>query len=157
MPSLKDLDLSYLEISDIWSKLSKANRKKVGCIIVKNGAIISDGYNGTPSGFDNVCETSIMPDSIAPKDLKDHPANALITKPEVLHAESNAITKLAKSTLSSEGSTMYVTIAPCLDCSKLIIQSGISRVVYKNNYKNLDGVNLLKKANIEVDCYENKI
>ena len=157
MPSLKDLDLSYLEISDIWSKLSKANRKKVGCIIVKNGAIISDGYNGTPSGFDNVCETSIMPDSIAPKDLSDHPANTLITKPEVLHAESNAITKLAKSTLSSEGSTMYVTIAPCLDCSKLIIQSGISRVVYKNNYKNLDGVNLLKKANIEVDCYENKI
>lgn len=157
MPSQANLDKTYLEMARVWSQLSKANRQKVGCIIVKEGSIISDGYNGTPIGFDNTCETSIMPESIAPKSLSNHPSNALITKPEVLHAESNAITKLAKSTQSSKDSTMYITISPCIECAKLIIQSGISRVVYGNNYRNLDGVNLLLKANIEVECYENKI
>ena len=157
MPSQNNLDKTYLEIARVWSKLSKANRQKVGCIIVKEGSIISDGYNGTPIGFDNTCETSIMPESITSKNLSDHPSNAWITKPEVLHAESNAITKLAKSTQSSKDSTMYITISPCIECAKLIIQSGISRVVYRNNYRNLDGVNLLLKADIEVECYENKI
>jgi dCMP deaminase len=157
MPSQINLDKTYLEMARVWSQLSKANRQKVGCIIVKEGSIISDGYNGTPIGFDNTCETSIMPESTSPKSLSDHPPNALITKPEVLHAESNAITKLAKSTQSSKDSTMYITISPCIECAKLIIQSGISRVVYGNNYRNLDGVNLLLKANIEVECYENKI
>lgn len=157
MPSQINLDKTYLEMARVWSQLSKANRQKVGCIIVKEGSIISDGYNGTPIGFDNTCETSIMPESISLKNLSDHPPNTLITKPEVLHAESNAITKLAKSTQSSKDATMYITISPCIECAKLIIQSGISRVVYGNNYRNLDGVNLLLKANIEVECYENKI
>ena len=142
------LDRAYLDMAQRWGRLSKANRKKVGCLIVKDGAIISDGYNGTPRGFDNTCETTIMPDSIAPKNLSDHPLNALVTKPEVLHAESNAITKLAKSTQSSVGATMYVTISPCIECAKLIIQSEISRVVYGKFYRNSEGIDLLKKANI---------
>jgi len=145
MPQIHELDLAYLDMAKRWSKLSKAVRKKVGCIIVKNGAIISDGYNGTPKGFDNNCE--IM--------LDEHDRSALLTKPEVLHAESNAITKLAKSTQSSEGATMYITIAPCMDCSKLIIQSGITRVVYSKFYKNDQGIKLLKKGGIDVISYEN--
>ena len=149
MAGQKYLDQAYLDIAKRWSLLSKANRKKVGCIIVKNGAIISDGYNGTPSGFDNECETSIMPKSIAPKKLSEHASHCLITKPEVLHAESNAITKLAKSTQSSEGATMYITVSPCLDCAKLIIQSAIKSVIYGEVYKNKDGLTLLKKANIK--------
>jgi dCMP deaminase len=146
MPKQILLDNAYLEMAKIWSQLSKADRKKVGCIIVKDGSIISDGYNGTPIGFDNACEI----------ELNINDCSVLKTKPEVLHAESNAITKLAKSTHSSKDSTMYITIAPCIDCAKLIIQSGIKRVVYKNNYKNLNGVNLLLKANIIVDCHEDK-
>ena len=133
-----------------WSNLSKALRKKVGCLIVKNGAIISDGYNGTPAGFDNRCENFIDSDHMLASR-----AYKLITKDEVLHAESNAITKLAKSTQSSLGSTMYTTASPCLDCAKLIIQAGIFRVVYAELYKNKDGINLLNKANIET--YELKI
>tara|TARA_Y100000361_G_C11159106_1_gene346015 strand:- start:430 stop:867 length:438 start_codon:yes stop_codon:yes gene_type:complete len=136
MPSQMELDCAYLKMCNVWSNLSKAKRRKVGCLIVKDGVIISDGYNGTPKGFDNNCEYLIEED--------------LITKPEVLHAESNAITKLAKSTQSSEGATMYITISPCIDCSKLIIQSGITRVVYGEWYKSNDGINLLKKADIEV-------
>tara|TARA_B100000212_G_scaffold341984_1_gene326995 strand:- start:19615 stop:20052 length:438 start_codon:yes stop_codon:yes gene_type:complete len=136
-----DLDKSYLKMAKIWSDLSKAKRKKVGCLIVKNGAIISDGYNGTPSGFDNSCEIR----------LDEHDEKALLTKPEVLHAESNAITKLAKSTQSSKGATMYITISPCLECAKLIIQAEIARVVYGAIYRNMEGINLLKKANIITD------
>lgn len=151
MPSQIKFDLTYLKMAQTWASLSKASRKKVGCLIVKNGMIISDGYNGTPKGFDNSCETSIMPESIAPDNLADHPPNALITKPEVLHAESNAITKLAKSTQSSLGATLYTTASPCIDCAKLIIQSDIARVVYAELYKNFDGINLLKKANIQVE------
>jgi dCMP deaminase len=151
MPPQIDLDKSYIKMAHIWAQLSKANRKKVGCLIVKDGMIISDGYNGTPKGFDNSCETSIMPKSIAPKDLGEHPLNALVTKPEVLHAESNAITKLAKSTQSSKKATVYVTISPCIDCAKLIVQSEINRVVYGELYKDDNGINLLKKASIEVE------
>jgi dCMP deaminase len=151
MPSQNLIDKTYLKMALVWSDLSKANRKKVGCLIVKNGMIISDGYNGTPKGFDNRCETSIMPESISPDDLSAHPPNALITKPEVLHAESNAITKLAKSTQSSIDASLYTTASPCLDCAKLIIQSGISRVIYSELYKNSEGIDLLEKAGITVD------
>lgn len=142
MASQSKLDEAYLDICKTWSKLSYAKRKKVGCIIVKDGAIISDGYNGTPKGFDNVCEI-------------EYDSN-LKTKDEVLHAESNAITKLAKSTQSSVGATMYITISPCLGCAKLIIQSGISRVVYKNFYRSDEGIQLLKQAKIKVEQYEYK-
>jgi dCMP deaminase len=142
MASQSKLDEAYLDICKTWSKLSYAKRKKVGCIIVKDGAIISDGYNGTPKGFDNVCEI-------------EYDGN-LKTKDEVLHAESNAITKLAKSTQSSVGATMYITISPCLGCAKLIIQSGISRVVYKNFYRSDEGIQLLKQAKIKVEQYEYK-
>jgi len=138
MAKLKDLDRAYLDIALRWSKLSEAKRKKVGCIIVKDGSIISDGYNGTPSGFDNDCE------------FEDPFNKSLVTKTEVLHAESNAITKLAKSTQSSAGSTMYITISPCVDCAKLIIQSGIERVVYGELYRNKDGINLLSKAGVKI-------
>ena len=151
MPTQNLIDTTYLKMASVWSQLSKANRKKVGCLIVKDGMIISDGYNGTPKGFDNCCETSIMPESISPNDLSSHPPNALITKPEVLHAESNAITKLAKSTQSSIDASLYTTASPCLDCAKLIIQSGISRVIYSELYKNSEGIDLLEKAGITVD------
>ena len=149
MPKDIELDLAYLDMASRWSQLSKAVRKKVGCLIVKDGSIISDGYNGTPKGFDNACETGEV------DRLDEHDESVLITKPEVLHAESNAITKLAKSTQSSKGATMYITISPCVDCSKLIIQSGIKRVVYKKFYKNDKGIKLLKKGGIEVVSYEN--
>ena len=142
MASQSKLDEAYLNICTEWSKLSSARRKQVGCIIVKDGAIISDGYNGTPKGFDNNCE--ILYDG----ELK--------TKEEVLHAESNAITKLAKSTQSSLGATMYITISPCVGCAKLIIQSGITRVIYKDFYRSDEGIRLLKQAKIEVKQYECK-
>ena len=144
MASQEELDEAYLDMATRWSQLSKAYRKKVGCIIVKNGSIISDGFNGTPSGFDNNCEE---------ENTKSFDGE-LITLPEVLHAESNAITKLAKSTQSSDGATMYITISPCVECSKLIIQSNIARVVYKELYRNFDGINLLQKTNIKVSQYE---
>jgi len=134
MPSINSLDITYLEMAKTWSNLSKALRKKVGCLIVKDGAIISDGYNGTPSGFDNCCETEDF-----------------ITKPEVIHAESNAITKLSRSTQSSLDATMYVTISPCVECAKLIIQSGISRVVFGEVYRSEEGIDLLSKAGIRTD------
>jgi len=133
----KDIDKTYLIMAKAWANLSKAQRKKVGCLIVKDGCIISDGFNGTPSGFDNSCENR--------ENL------FLVTKPEVLHAESNAITKLAKSTQSSLGATMYITINPCVECAKLIIQSGITRVVYKDFYKDYKGINLLQQAKIKTE------
>lgn len=145
MPRQSTLDTAYLKIAKEWSNLSQALRKKVGCIIVKKGAIISDGYNGTPAGFSNRCE-----DYIDTNHMLASRAYKLVTKPEVLHAEANAITKIAKSTQSSEGATMYITASPCLECAKLIIQADISRVVYADLYKNEDGINLLKKANIIV-------
>ncbi len=127
------LDQRYLKMADIWAQNSYCKRRQVGALIVKDKMIISDGYNGTPSGFENVCED------------EDN-----ITKPYVLHAEANAITKVAKSGNSSDGATLYVTSSPCLECSKLIIQAGIKRVVFTENYRVEDGVNLLKRANIEV-------
>ena len=140
MPNQELLDITYMKMARCWAALSKAERKQVGCLIVKDGAIISDGYNGTPSGFDNICEY-------------ESSVGTLVTKPEVLHAESNAITKLAKSTQSSQDATMYITIAPCLECSKLIIQSGIRRVVFGAHYRSKQGINLLKKSNIEILHY----
>lgn len=159
MPAQAELDSTYLKMASTWGQLSKARRKKVGCLIVKDGAIISDGYNGTPSGFSNDCENKIP----SPQMVVDYEGQLvegtyrLETKPEVLHAESNAITKLARSTQSSDGSTMYITISPCLNCAKLIIQSGIKRVVYKAFHQDASGINLLHKAGIEVlECFNNK-
>ena len=138
------LDLRYLRMARIWAENSYCERRKVGALVVKDKMIISDGYNGTPSGFENVCEDENN-----------------VTIPYVLHAEANAITKLARSSNNSDGSTLYVTASPCIECSKLIIQAGIKRVVYGEKYRLEDGVNLLKKANIEVvyinpDEYENQ-
>lgn len=120
-------------MASIWAKNSYCKRRQVGALIVKERMIISDGYNGTPSGFENICEDETG-----------------ATKPYVLHAEANAISKIAKSGNSSEGSTMYVTASPCLECAKLIIQAGIKRVVYKDEYRLTDGIDLLKRAGIEV-------
>ena len=129
----KLLDQRYLKMAMIWSQNSYCKRRKVGALLVKDQMIISDGYNGTPSGFENVCEDENN-----------------TTKPYVLHAEANAITKVAKSGNSSDESTLYVTSSPCLECSKLIIQAGIKRVVFTESYRLEDGINLLKRANIEV-------
>jgi dCMP deaminase len=127
-------DKAYLRIAKEWSKLSYCERKKVGAIIVKNRMIISDGYNGTPSGFENCCE--------------DEQNN---TKWYVLHAEANAILKVANSTQSCEGATLYITLSPCKDCSKLIHQAGIKRVVYIDGYKDDTGLQFLVKAGVEVE------
>ena len=127
------LDARYLSMAKIWAENSYCERKQVGALLVKNKMIISDGYNGTPSGFENVCEDENNK-----------------TKPYVLHAEANAITKVAKSNNSSEDSTLYVTSSPCIECSKLIIQAGIKRVVFTEKYRLDDGLQLLKRANIEI-------
>ena len=129
----RNLDLRYLRMARIWAENSYCERRKVGALVVKEKMIISDGQNGTPSGFENVCED-------------EHN----VTKPYVLHAEANAITKLARSSNNSEGATLYVTASPCIECAKLIIQAGIKRVVYGEQYRIEDGINLLKRANIEV-------
>lgn len=121
-------------MAHIWAKNSYCKRRQVGALIVKDRMIISDGYNGTPSGFENVCEDE----------------NG-ITKPYVLHAEANAITKVAKSSNSSEGATLYITDSPCMECAKLIIQAGICRVVYEKKYRVTDGLDLLERAGIDVE------
>ena len=131
---MEKFDHSYLEMAQIWAQNSYCKRRKVGALLVKDRMIISDGYNGTPSGFENICEDE----------------NG-VTKPYVLHAEANAITKVAKSGNSSAGATLYVTASPCMECSKLIIQSGIKRVVYRDEYRLTDGIDLLRKAGIEVE------
>lgn len=128
------LDERYLRMTKIWSENSYCQRRKVGAILVKDNMIISDGYNGTPSGFPNICESEEG-----------------TTLPYVLHAEANAITKVARSNNSSEGSTLYVSTSPCMECSKLIIQAGIKRVVFSELYRICDGLDLLKKVGIEVD------
>lgn len=128
-----ELDLRYLRMAHIWAENSYCERRKVGALIVKDNMIISDGYNGTPAGFENVCEDG----------------NGL-TKPYVLHAEANAITKIARSGNNSEGATLYVTDAPCIECAKLIIQSGIRKVFYARQYRLTDGIDLLERAGIEV-------
>lgn len=132
MPNI-DRNVMYLKIAKEISKQSYCTRKKVGAILVKNESIISDGYNGTPFKFDNVCEIDN------------------VTKNEVLHAETNALAKIGRSTISSENSTLYVTLSPCFDCAKLIIQFKIKKVYYIEDYKDLSGIELLKKANIEVE------
>jgi dCMP deaminase len=127
------LDQRYLKMADVWAQNSYCKRRQVGALLVKEKMIISDGYNGTPSGFENVCEDENN-----------------VTKPYVLHAEANAITKVAKSGNSSDQATLYVTSSPCMECSKLIIQAGIKRVVFTESYRLEDGINLLKRAGIEV-------
>ena len=129
----RKLDGRYLRMAHIWAENSYCIRRKVGALVVKDKMIISDGYNGTPSGFENVCEDENN-----------------LTKSYVLHAEANAITKLARSSNNSEGATLYVTASPCIECAKLIIQAGIKRVVYGENYRLDDGLRLLERAGIEV-------
>jgi dCMP deaminase len=135
-------DIVYMKMASEWGQLSNARRKKVGALLVKNNTIIADGYNGTPSGFENECENPVF----------DEEGNFLNyeTKWYVLHAESNALAKVAKSTQSSEGSTLYVTMSPCRECSKLILQAGIKRVVYSESYRDSAGLDLLKKAGVDV-------
>ncbi len=128
---MEKFDQSYMEMASVWARNSYCKRRQVGALLVKDRMIISDGYNGTPSGFENVCEDE----------------NGA-TKPYVLHAEANAITKVAKSGNSSEGATLYVTASPCIECSKLIIQAGIRRVVYRDEYRITDGIELLARAGI---------
>jgi len=130
----KKFDKSYIEMAHVWANNSYCERRKVGALIVKDRMIISDGYNGTPAGFENVCED-----------------DAGATKAYVLHAEANAITKVAKSNNSSLGATLYITDSPCVECSKLIIQSGIKRVVYDRKYRITDGLDLLERAGVEID------
>ncbi|MBQ7056461.1 MAG: dCMP deaminase family protein [Bacteroidaceae bacterium] len=127
------LDRRYLRMAKIWAENSYCQRRQVGALIVKDKMIISDGYNGTPSGFENVCEDDNN-----------------VTKPYVLHAEANAITKIARSGNNSDGATLYVTDSPCIECAKLIIQAGIKRVVYAKEYRLKDGIELLQRAHIEV-------
>ena len=129
----KQLDLRYLRMAKIWAENSYCTRRQVGALIVKDKMIISDGYNGTPSGFENICED-------------EHG----LTKPYVLHAEANAITKIACSGNNSGGATLYVTDAPCIECAKLIIQAGIKRVIYGRQYRLTDGLELLERAGIEL-------
>ena len=131
---MNKFDERYLEMAQVWAKNSYCKRRQVGALLVKDRMIISDGYNGTPSGFENQCE-----------DEND------VTKPYVLHAEANAITKVAKSGNSSDGATLYVTASPCMECAKLIIQAGIRRVVYKDVYRITDGIDLLKSAGVECE------
>lgn len=132
-----EIDKRYLRMAAIWAENSYCMRRKVGALIVKDQMIISDGYNGTPAGFENVCED-------------EHN----ITKPYVLHAEANAITKVAASSNSSKDATIYITSAPCIECAKLIIQSGIKRVVFSEKYRTEEGCDLLKRANIELEYIE---
>lgn len=132
------LDRRYIRMAGIWAENSYCKRRKVGALIVKDKMIISDGYNGTPSGFENVCEDENN-----------------VTKPYVLHAEANAITKIARSNNSSDGATLYITASPCIECAKLIIQAGIKRVVYSEKYRLEDGIDLLRRAGIEIIYLEN--
>ena len=130
----RQLDARYLKMARIWAENSYCVRRQVGALIVKDKMIISDGYNGTPSGFENICEDENN-----------------VSKPYVLHAEANALTKVARSHNSSDGATLYVTASPCMECAKLIIQSGIKRVVYGEKYRIMDGVELLERAGVQVD------
>ena len=170
-----ELDKRYLRMARIWSENSYAIRRQVGCLIVKDRMIISDGYNGTPSGFENICEEKIYEYRPGPNCNADYEKcikgfdgtcrgcgfaiktdnYILKTKPYVLHAEANALSKLAKSLNNSEGATLYVTDEPCLECSKMIIQAGIKRVVFWRDYHSHDGVQLLLRAGIKIDQISN--
>ena len=133
----REFDMRYLQMARVWAENSYCVRRKVGALLVKDKMIISDGYNGTPAGFENICEDDMG-----------------ATKPYVLHAEANAITKVAKSANNCDGSTLYVTASPCIECAKLIIQSGIKRVVYSEKYRLEDGIELLNRAGVEVEFIE---
>lgn len=151
---MRNFDKKYMQMAKIWASNSYAKRTKVGALIVKDGMIISDGFNGTPKGFENDCE-EIVPCDHSCINLFDHDCatckeHKLKTKPYVLHAEANAILKVSKSTNSTEGATLYCTMAPCLECAKLIIQAGISKIVYSEPYRDTSGLELLKRANIKI-------
>ena len=133
----QNVDIRYLKMAKIWAENSYCKRRQVGALIVKDQMIISDGYNGTPSGFENICEDENN-----------------VTKPYVLHAEANAITKVAASNNNSKGATIYITSSPCIECAKLIIQAGIRRVVFSEKYHTEEGIKLLQRADIKVDLLE---
>jgi dCMP deaminase len=137
---------AHMHAAEVYAELSTAKRLQVGCVIVKDNTIIGIGYNGMPSGWDNVCEVIKHTDFTG--------TVVTMSKPEVLHAETNAIAKVAKSTNSTDGATMFITHAPCLDCAKLVYQSGINSVYYRDTYKNDDGLKFLEKCNIKVEKYE---
>jgi dCMP deaminase len=142
---------AHMKVAETYSQLSSAKRLQVGCVIVKNDTIIGIGYNGMPSGWDNCCEDmSILQDEISPGVFNLSKKTELKTKPEVIHAEINAIAKVAKSTNSSEDADMFITHAPCIECAKSIFQSGIRRVFYRDTYRNEDGIHFLQKCDVEV-------
>ncbi len=147
---------AYMKTARVFAELSTAKRKQVGAVVVKDNRIISIGYNGMPSGWTNECEDKIYcedgdcSEQLLPKEANQWMKYKLVTKPEVLHAESNAIAKLAKSTESGDGASMFITCAPCLDCAKMIYQSGIIEVFYGEAYRNNDGIDFLNKCNISV-------
>lgn len=151
---MRNFDSKYMKMAQIWASNSYAKRNKVGALIVKDGMIISDGFNGTPSGFENECEEIVSCGNpctnLFGQDCEHCKEHKLKTKPYVLHAEANAILKVARSTNSAVGATLYCTMSPCLECSKLIIQSGINRLVYSEQYRDKAGLELLKRAGIEI-------
>ena len=152
---MRNFDSKYMKMAQIWASNSYARRTKVGALIVKDGMIISDGFNGTPSGFENECE-EVIPcantcTNLFCQDCEYCKEHKLKTKPYVLHAEANAILKVARSTNSSVGATLYCTMSPCLECAKLIIQAGITRLVYSEQYRDTAGLELLKRAGIEIN------
>ena len=155
---MRNFDSKYMKMAQIWASNSHARRTKVGALIVKDGMIISDGFNGTPSGFENECE-EVIPcantcTNLFGKDCEHCKEHKLKTKPYVLHAEANAILKVARSTNSSVGATLYCTMSPCLECAKLIIQAGITRLVYSEQYRDTAGLELLERAGIEIKQLE---
>ena len=132
---------AYMDVAERFAQLSTAERLQVGAIVVKDDRIISIGYNGMPSGWDNICEDEVEEDNVT----------RLVTKTEVLHAETNAISKLARSVESGEGATIFVTHTPCIDCAKMVYQAGISTIYYKNDYRSAGGLEFLKKCGLEVE------
>jgi len=141
---------AHMKAAEVYSQLSSAKRLQVGCVVVKDNTIIGIGYNGMPSGWTNDCEEVVNVDPSDPRYDYNNFTNELKTKPEVLHAETNAIAKIARSTNSSEGAALFVTHAPCLDCAKIIHQAGINSVYYRNTYRSTDGIDFLEKCNINV-------
>lgn len=137
---------AHMDVAEVYSKLSSAERLQVGCVIVKDNTIIGIGYNGMPSGWSNVCEMEV-PDTTSGF---NGTSTKSVTRPEVLHAESNAIAKVARSTNSTDGASMFITHAPCIDCAKMIYQAGISSVYYRESYRNDDGLNFLKRCDVSV-------
>ena len=159
---MRSFDSIYMKAAHLWADASYARRAKVGAVIIKNGQMISNGFNGTPSGFKNECEDVVGCECIElcphkdcdTKVCLDCPHAILKTKPYVLHAEANAITKCAKTSTSSEGATLYVTLSPCIECAKLILQAGITRLVYEEEYRDTSGLDLLHRAGIKVEKYD---